>query len=226
MATVQAKIYSTLTSTTVILEKYHWTTSESFHKISLMLVRILSYLQWTNEIRCCGIKGQVSTKRRTEMVQEYNFYFKTNWSNIMSGISMNWLCHIVFCVFSEYDPNPLLLLTKRRRTLSISESNESRKSHSADTTHKKPQVDSPKEVKVKRGPGRPPKTDRLMSVESVGDDDVFKNESSKSDGKKSKSGKQTDSGGKLSVQSICEWVTYLEIGFNISTRNFTYLLLL
>lgn len=91
------------------------------------------------------------------------------------------------CIFTqEYDPNPLLLLTKRRRTLSISESSEPRKSQS-DPPQKKSQPDTGKEPKIKRGPGRPPKTDRLISVESVGDEDVFSNETSKTEGgKKSK----------------------------------------
>ena len=69
---------------------------------------------------------------------------------------------------SEYDPHPLLLLTKRRRTLSTSESSEPRISCSNIPP-------SPKENKGKRGPGRPPKADRLISEESVGDEDVFTN---------------------------------------------------
>lgn len=68
----------------------------------------------------------------------------------------------------EYDPHPLLLLTKRRRTLSTSESSEPRISCSNIPP-------SPKENKIKRGPGRPPKADRLISEESMGDEDVFTN---------------------------------------------------
>ena len=59
-------------------------------------------------------------------------------------------------------------MTKRRRTLSTSESSEPRISCSNIPP-------SPKENKGKRGPGRPPKADRLISEESVGDEDVFTN---------------------------------------------------
>lgn len=71
----------------------------------------------------------------------------------------------------EYDPNPLLLLTKRRRTTSTSES--------VSSEPKKSVSEQSKDNKVKRGPGRPPKTDRLLSSESTGDEDVFVNESQK-----------------------------------------------
>lgn len=81
------------------------------------------------------------------------------------------IVHPLICtiaLYSEYDPHPLLLLTKRRRTLSTSESSEPRISCSNIPP-------SPKENKIKRGPGRPPKADRLISEESIGDEDVFTN---------------------------------------------------
>ncbi|XP_052818307.1 uncharacterized protein LOC128244317 isoform X2 [Mya arenaria] len=71
----------------------------------------------------------------------------------------------------EYDPNPLLLLTKRRRTTSVSEGSEHRKSVSDPL--RRPQSEAGRESKGKRGPGRPPKTDRMLSNESIGDEDVF-----------------------------------------------------
>ena len=77
-----------------------------------------------------------------------------------------------------------MLLTKRRRTLSNSESNEPRISCSNIPS-------SPKENKVKRGPGRPPKADRLISEESVGDEDVFTNGDA-SDGKQDMEDKKSD----------------------------------
>ncbi|XP_053387028.1 uncharacterized protein LOC123561998 isoform X2 [Mercenaria mercenaria] len=80
----------------------------------------------------------------------------------------------------EYDPNPLLLLTARRRTMSTSES--------VSSEPKKSTSESTKESKVKRGPGRPPKAERLMSSESVGDEDVFLNDTQKDTDKKTKTG--------------------------------------
>lgn len=84
--------------------------------------------------------------------------------------------------------------------MSISESSESRKSQS-ESASKKPQSDTPresKEPKVKRGPGRPPKTDRLVSMESVGDEDVFTNDSKTDDEKRNKtSDSDNESDGKL-----------------------------
>ena len=81
-----------------------------------------------------------------------------------------------FCI-SDYDPNPLLFITKRRRTASVSETSEPRKSVSTDcpTTPDLQPKDKPK-----RGPGRPPKTDRPLANESVGEEDVFVVEKKKS----------------------------------------------
>ena len=78
--------------------------------------------------------------------------------------------NVDFTYDSEYDPHPLLLLTKRRRTLSTSESSEPRISCSNIPPSPKEDIAS-----AKRGPGRPSKADRLTSVESVGDEDVFTN---------------------------------------------------
>ncbi|KAL4240920.1 heterochromatin assembly [Mactra antiquata] len=96
----------------------------------------------------------------------------------------------------EYDPNPLLLLTKRRRTLSTTEStsNDVRKSTS------EPVKDT---IKVKRGPGRPPKTERLLSNESVGDEDVFIKDSPKqSNEKKNENGTKPEKERKSSQQVV------------------------
>lgn len=81
-------------------------------------------------------------------------------------------------LLTEYDPNPLLLLTKRRRTMSTSESTSSEPKKSSSEVNK--------ECKGKRGPGRPPKPERLMSNESIGDEDVFLNDSQKQDNDKKK----------------------------------------
>ncbi|XP_060605200.1 uncharacterized protein LOC132757782 isoform X3 [Ruditapes philippinarum] len=85
----------------------------------------------------------------------------------------------------EYDPNPLLLLTARRRTMSTSES--------VSTEPKKSVSESSKDPKIKRGPGRPPKAERLMSNESMGDEDVFISDTQKDHDKKNKSGNKNGS---------------------------------
>lgn len=85
----------------------------------------------------------------------------------------------------EYDPNPLLLLTARRRTMSTSES--------VSTEPKKSVSEPAKDPKIKRGPGRPPKAERLMSNESIGDEDVFINDTQKDSDKKNKSGNKNSS---------------------------------
>lgn len=62
-------------------------------------------------------------------------------------------------------------------------------SESTSSEPKKSTSESTKDAKVKRGPGRPPKTERLMSNESIGDEDVFVNDSEKQNNdKKSKGG--------------------------------------
>lgn len=105
----------------------------------------------------------------------------------------------------EYDPNPLLLLTKRRRTLSTTESTSSdvRKSTSESTK------DS---TKVKRGPGRPPKAERLLSNESIGDEDVFVKETTKQDSeKKSQSSNKSErdkKSGQQGYYTYCKDVQY------------------
>lgn len=64
-------------------------------------------------------------------------------------------------------------------------------SESTSSEPKKSTSESTKDAKVKRGPGRPPKTERLMSSESLGDEDVFVNDSEKhNNDKKSKGGQK------------------------------------
>lgn len=62
-------------------------------------------------------------------------------------------------------------------------------SESTSSEPKKSSSELNKDCKGKRGPGRPPKAERLMSNESIGDEDVFLNDSQKQDtDKKNKTG--------------------------------------
>ena len=121
--------------------------------------------------------------------------------------------HVCFIPITEYDPNPLLFLTKRRRTVSVSETSEPRKSVSTDVIAPTQSQQKDKE-KPKRGPGRPPKVDRLMSNESVGEEDVFIEERKKST--ESKVNKRDDENNDDDDNVESEWN---KLGISVSTSS-------